>query len=204
MEKQIGKKINFQLMTDEITEGLTGRPSLLLHSCCGPCSSYVLSYLKEFFDITVLFYNPNIFPEEEFNKRLLFQKQIISCLNADYPDAKIKLKELAYNHDEFLSAASGFEKEPEGGARCEKCFELRIGKASMIAAQEGFEFFATTLSVSPHKNALVLNKVGERAAGKAKWLYSDFKKKDGYKQSIELSKKYNLYRQDYCGCEFAI
>ncbi len=218
-------KQNYQLILDEILEGLDKRPSLLLHSCCGPCSSYVLDYLKDYFDITVLYYNPNIFPEEEYIKRLDVQRSLIEAMNKEF-DTDIKLIDVGYDHNEFLNAAAGLENEPEGGKRCEECFKLRLGKTADIAYERGFEYFGTTLSVSPHKNAILLNEIGsslgslmetpeDLVIGKTiqdndtssslapKWLFADFKKKEGYKKSIELSKKYDLYRQDYCGCEFA-
>ena len=195
-------KINYQLKLEEITGGLEKRPSLLLHSCCGPCSTYCLEYLKEYFDITVLYYNPNIFPEEEFDRRAAEQRRFIE----DYTDG-IGLIIVPYDHSEFTGYVKGLEGEPEGGARCEKCFRLRLEKTAQLAAEDGFDFFGTTLTVSPHKNAQVINAVGEEISQRAviapAWLYSDFKKKDGYKASIELSQKYGLYRQNFCGCEFA-
>lgn len=236
-------KENYQLKMEKIIEGLSHKPSLLLHSCCGPCSSYVLDYLKDFFDITVLYYNPNIFPEAEYQKRLEVQKSLIEkmnkelmkktelavdkdCKKTEKPfDKEIKLMTCIYDHEEFLNVVHGLENEPEGGKRCEQCFKLRLSKTMQIATEKGFEYFGTTLSVSPHKNATILNQIGKALEGgtlvydksamifeeadsklsenKVKWLYADFKKKEGYKKSIELSKKYNLYRQDYCGCEFA-
>ena len=195
-------KINYQLKLEEITGGLEKRPSLLLHSCCGPCSSYCLEYLKGFFDITVLYYNPNIFPQEEFFRRLSEQKRLID----DYMEG-IELTVPEYDHSEFTNYVKGLEGEPEGGARCAKCFELRLEKTARLAYEKGYDFFGTTLTVSPHKNARVINGIGERIAGEftisPSWLYSDFKKKNGYKISIELSQKYGLYRQNFCGCEFA-
>ncbi len=225
MDKRVTQKLNYQVMLDELLEGLEKRPSLLLHSCCGPCSSYCLDYLKDYFDITVLYYNPNIFPEEEYIKRLDVQKSLIDSMNCEF-NSDIKLIDVPYNHDEFLSVVSGLEDEPEGGKRCTQCFNLRLGKTADIARENGFDYFGTTLSVSPHKNAILLNEIGasleyllatpeDLVIGKTvnasdtssslapKWLFADFKKKEGYKKSIELSKKYNLYRQDYCGCEFA-
>lgn len=195
-------KINYQIKLEEIINGLSGKPSLLLHSCCGPCSGYCLEYLKEYFNITVLFYNPNIFPEEEFDKRLSEQRRLIK----DHIDG-VKLIEPAYDHKEFTEYVKGLEKEKEGGARCEKCFELRLRKTAETANELGFDYFGTTLTVSPHKNAEVINRVGEQIKEEIQispsWLYSDFKKKNGYKISIELSKKYELYRQDFCGCEYS-
>ena len=195
-------RINYQHKLDEITGGLEKRPSLLLHSCCGPCSSYCLEYLKEFFDITVLYYNPNIYPEEEYEHRLAEQRRLIDeALNG------VKLMALPYDHSEFTEYVKGLEEEKEGGARCEKCFRLRLEKTAQAAAEGGFDFFGTTLTVSPHKNAQVINSVGEKIAQEftiaPAWLYADFKKKNGYKISIELSQKYGLYRQNFCGCEYS-
>ena len=199
-------KINFQKKLDEILSKVkesSAAPSLLLHSCCGPCSSYVLDYLKDYFSITVFFYNPNIDPEEEHDLRLSVQKKLLKEAFAD----EIPLIALPYNHSEFLKAAAGLEAEPEGGLRCEACFRLRLLKTAEVAKEQGFDYFGTTLTVSPHKNAMILNRTGHEAeaaaAGGALWLESDFKKKNGYLRSIELSKEYGLYRQDYCGCEFA-
>lgn len=178
-------------------------PSLLLHSCCGPCSSYVLEVLTQYFSVTVVYYNPNIFPREEYEKRLCEQKKIIEKMPFKNP---VRLMECDYNEEEFLTAASGYENEREGGARCEKCFRLRMKKTAALAKENGFDFFTTTLSVSPHKNAPLLNKIGEELEEEygVKYLYADFKKKDGYKRSTELSKQYELYRQDYCGCRFSL
>ena len=197
-------KENFQLQLDKILEDIKRagiRPTLLLHSCCGPCSSYVISYLAQYFNITVFFYNPNIFPEAEYQLRLSEQKRLIEELKKE--DVSVDLTAAAYDHDEFLSFVKGFESEKEGAGRCSLCFELRLRKTYDMALREGFDYFCSTLSVSPHKNALVLNKIG-RSVNESMWLVSDFKKRDGYKKSIELSKKYELYRQEYCGCEFAM
>ncbi len=198
-------KVNYhkeleKLIADVQAEGR--KPALLLHSCCGPCSSYVLEYLKGHFDITILFYNPNIYPEEEFLLRLNEQKRLVE----EAYDNKIAILVPGYDHSEFTKAAAGYEKEMEGGKRCEKCFELRLGKTKEIAQREGFDYFGTTLTVSPHKNAALINRVGSRAADGAgvMWLYSDFKKNNGYLRSIELSGEYKLYRQRYCGCEFSL
>ena len=191
---------------EEIKEN-NERPSLLLHSCCGPCSSYVLTYLREYFDITVYYYDPNIYPQKEYEKRLSEQKRLIDEMNKAEPDAPdIILEEGVWDHDVFLEAARGFEDAPEGGKRCEKCFRLRLESTAELARSKGFDYFATTLTVSPHKNAVVINEIGGQCEqdDKTRWLASDFKKRDGYKQSIELSKKYGLYRQDYCGCEFSM
>ena len=178
------------------------RPSLLLHSCCGPCSSYVLEYLTRHFDITVFYYNPNIEPQEEYALRLREQRRLVSEMDLQGAPQVI---DGPYEPGTFHKAVSGMEGEPEGGARCEKCFRLRLEKTARMARDAGFDFFTTTLTVSPHKNAALINEIGEEladAAGTA-YLISDFKKKDGYKRSIELSKQYGLYRQDYCGCIYS-
>ncbi len=199
------QKKNFQKKLDELLETIkesSKTPSLLLHSCCGPCSSYVLDYLKDYFHITVFYYNPNIDPEEEYAHRLSEQKRLIDTV---YPGS-VELLTLPYDHEEFLSAVKGLEGEPEGGARCEECFRLRLEKTAQLAKEMGFDYYGTTLTVSPHKNAMILNRVGhetEVSSGNAVWLESDFKKKNGYLKSIELSKEIDLYRQVYCGCEFA-
>lgn len=196
------EKINYQKKMEEQILSLSGTPSLLLHSCCGPCSSYVLEVLTRYFNVTLLYYNPNIYPESEYYKRYAEQKKIIEKMPFAHP---VKIMECSYDENEFLSAARGYENEREGGSRCEKCFILRMKKTAQLAAENGFDFFTTTLSVSPHKNAPLLNKIGEELSREysVKFLYADFKKKEGYKRSIELSKKYELYRQDYCGCRFS-
>lgn len=193
-------KINYQKELDLLISELDHKPSLLLHSCCGPCSSYVLEYLSEYFDITVYYYNPGIYPEEEYFKRLDNQKALIDFTGyAELLDAD-------YQHSEYLDAVKGYEDEPEGGGRCEICFRQRIFKTAEAAKSNGFEYFATTLTVSPHKNAELINKISKEAEAfyGVKHLPSDFKKKEGYKRSVELSNKYGLYRQDYCGCEFSL
>ena len=197
------EKINYQKKMEEQFTKLEGTPSLLLHSCCGPCSSYVLEVLSEHFSVTVLYYNPNIYPESEYQKRLSEQKKIIENMPFKNP---VRLMPCGYDETEFLSAAKGFESEREGGSRCEKCFRLRMEETALLAKKNGFDYFTTTLSVSPHKNAPLLNKIGEELSEKynIKYLYADFKKKEGYKRSIILSKEYDLYRQDYCGCRFSL
>ncbi len=176
------------------------KPKLLLHSCCGPCSSYVLEYLSKYFDITVYYFNPNIFPKEEYEKRLKNQLDLIK------KSGWAKFMPSEYNYDEFLSAATGLEGEKEGGLRCAECFRLRLRKTAEEAKKAGFDYFATTLSVSPHKNAQLLGQLGEEIGEEygIKHLPSDFKKREGYKRSIELARQFDLYRQDYCGCEFSI
>ena len=176
---------------------------LLLHACCAPCSSYVLEYLAQYMQITVFFYNPNITRTEEYRKRVEEEKRLIRELPAKYPVAFL---EGSYEPDQFFEAVKGLEKEPEGGKRCEVCVKLRLEEAARIAAENGdFDFFTTSLTISPLKNADLLNEVGEAAGEKygIPFLPSDFKKKNGYKRSIELSREYDLYRQDYCGCIFS-
>ena len=179
-------------------------PKLLLHACCAPCSSYCLEFLRNYFDVTVFFYNPNITEEAEYSKRVLEEKRLIGEYNK-LEGRKIEILEGEYKPSDFFEAVRGFEDCREGGDRCRKCFELRLSETAKVAKEEGFDFFTTTLTISPLKNADVLNEVGE-AAGAAEgiaFLPSDFKKKNGYKRSIELSKEYGLYRQDYCGCGFS-
>ncbi len=192
--------INYQVKLDEIIKNLTYRPKLLLHSCCGPCSSYVLSYLSNYFDITVYYYNPNIHPENEYKKRLNEQ---IRLVNEGF--CKIKVIDEVYNPDDYFKEIKGHEKDKEGEERCHICYRLRMEKCAKYAREHNFDYFTTTLSVSPYKNAKVLNEIGYALEKKynIKYLCADFKKKDGYKTSIILSKKYNLYRQDYCGCVYS-
>ena len=199
-------KINYQLELDRELEKIKERgevPALLLHSCCGPCSSYVLEYLTKYFDVTVLYFNPNIYPPEEYEHRLREQRRIISLLPVEH---RVKMLECEYDHGQFVSAAKGFEKEREGGSRCEKCFYLRLERTAQEAKKHGFDYFTTTLSVSPHKNSQILNRIGAEMEEKygVRHLPADFKKREGYKRSIELSKQYELYRQSYCGCEFSL
>ena len=196
---------NFQKELDTLIDSLveSGQAqSLLLHSCCAPCSSYVLEYLSNYFRITIFYYNPNIYPIEEYSKRVEEQKGLIKALHTKYP---VEFIEGQYDSDSFYALAKGFEDEKEGGERCFRCYELRLEKAAIIAQQNNFDYFTTTLSISPYKNAQKLNEIGERLAEKyaVKYLNSDFKKKNGYKRSIELSKEYGLYRQEYCGCVFS-
>lgn len=172
------------------------KPTLLLHACCAPCLSAVLEKLEAHFDITVFFYNPNIMPKTEFSLRF----DAVNSLLGHYPNVKLIVGE--WDNENYLSAVSGLEFEAEGGSRCELCFALRLKKTAELA--KDFDYFATTLTISPHKNAKLINEIGERM-GKtygSKYLPSDFKKENGYLRSIELSKKFNLYRQNYCGCDF--
>ena len=178
-------------------------PRLLLHSCCAPCSSYVLEYLSDFFEITVFYYNPNIFPESEYTKRILEQQTLIEKMRTRYPVSFIAGQ---YDKERFYQMAEGMEHMKEGGVRCMKCYELRLRETAEIASQGAFDYFTTTSSISPMKNAERLNEIGMRLAEEygVSYLQSDFKKRNGYKRSIELSKVYGLYRQNYCGCEFSI
>lgn len=198
-------KINYQKQLDDLISKLEKggeTPSLLLHSCCAPCSSYTLEYLSEFFSITVFYYNPNIYPEEEYRKRVEEQKRFISEFPAEN---KISFIEGSYRPEEFLNAVKGLEEAEEGGERCFICYRLRLESAARLAAEKGFDYFTTTLSISPYKNAQKLNETASELSEiySAKSLPSDFKKKNGYKRSIELSSQYGLYRQDYCGCVFS-
>lgn len=198
--------MNYQKELDKILSLLEKEnraPSLLLHSCCAPCSSYVLEYLSNYFYITVFYYNPNIYPESEYTKRILEQQTLIGKMKGKYPVSFIAGN---YDKDRFYEMAKGLEDVKEGGARCLKCYELRLREAARIAEEGGFEYFTTTLSISPLKKAARLNEIGARLEKEyqVRYLPSDFKKKNGYKRSIELSKEFGLYRQDYCGCEFSI
>lgn len=177
-------------------------PKLLLHSCCAPCSSYVLEYLSDYFEITVFYYNPNIFPESEYTKRILEQQMLIQDMKFRHP---VSFLAGSYDRNRFYEIARGLEQEKEGGERCFKCYEIRLEEAAKIAKEIEYDYFTTTLSISPMKNAEKLNEIGTKIAKQygVEYLQSDFKKKNGYKRSIELSKEYGLYRQDYCGCEFS-
>ena len=193
------------LLLEDIIQEITINkkvPKLLLHSCCAPCSSYVLLYLSQYFKITVFFYNPNIMPILEYQRRLEEQKRLLTFISSKYP---IDFIEGDYDNDSFLEQIKGLEKEPEGHKRCLKCYLLRLTKTAQQASNN-YDYFATTLTVSPYKNAKIINEIGTSLEKefKVKYLPSDFKKKDGYKKSIDLAKKYNLYRQQYCGCQFSI
>ena len=200
------QKINYQKELEKLLAQLEAEqrvPSLLIHSCCAPCSSYVLEYLSEYFKITVFYYNPNIYPESEYTKRIAEQQKLIRDMEFRYPVSFLAGK---YDKEKFYEMAAGMEDLKEGGARCMKCYELRLSEAAVQAVAGGFDYFTTTLSISPMKNAQKLNEIGLRVGEEygVKYLVSDFKKKNGYKRSIELSKEYGLYRQDYCGCEFSM
>ena len=198
-------KTNYQLKLDELIANLSPSepPRLLLHSCCGPCSSYVLEYLSEHFEILLLYYNPNILPPEEYRRRLDTQLRLLAQMPFKN---SVSFIEGRYEPEVYLEAVRGLENEPEGGARCTKCFELRLREAAAQAKAHACDFFVTTLTVSPHKNAALINELSLAAAEEygVPCLPSDFKKWDGYRRSIQLSKEYGLYRQNYCGCAFCI
>lgn len=196
-------KVNYQIETDKIINSLDEKvPTLLLHSCCAPCSSYTLEYLSRHFEITVFYYNPNISPVEEFEKRLNEQERFINSFPAKN---KISLVAGEYNYSDFLEIAKGYEDCREGGERCFRCYRLRLEKTAQLAKNNGFDYFCTTLSISPLKNSQKLNEIGIELGKKygVAWLPSDFKKREGYKRSIELSREYDLYRQNFCGCAFS-
>ena len=197
-------KINYQNQLDRIIENIDpdNPPRLLLHSCCAPCSSYTLEYLSRYFDITVYYFNPNISPKQEFDKRFEEQKRLISQMPFKN---RVALVEGDYNYDDFLEIAKGLENVPEGGERCFRCYKMRLESTARLAKEQGFDYFCTTLSISPLKNSQKINELGfglEEKYG-VKWLPSDFKKREGYKRSIELSREYSLYRQNFCGCVFS-
>lgn len=195
-------KINYQRKLDNILNNLTLKKTLLLHSCCAPCSSYVLQYLSDYFDITVLYYNPNITDENEYLKRKAEQIRLIGEMPTHN---KIDILDCDYDPRSFFDIAKGLESCPEGGERCFKCYRLRMEKAAQLAKDLGYDYFCTTLTISPLKNAAKINEIGESLSEKygVEFLPSDFKKKEGFKKSIELSHKYNLYRQNYCGCIYS-
>lgn len=197
---------NYQKELDQLLKKLKDNgevPTLLLHSCCAPCSSYVLEYLANHFKITIYYYNPNIYPHQEFNKRLSEQKRLVTLMKKKYP---IQLIEGDYEVEAYEEAIKGYENLDEGSERCFKCYELRLKKTAEFAQKLHFDYFGTTLTVSPYKNAYKINEIGEIIESNTgqRFLLSDFKKNEGYKQSIALSKKYELYRQDYCGCRFSL
>lgn len=202
-------KYSFQLKTDQILQNIERQtqlrgvvPKLLLHSCCAPCSSYVLEYLGNYLSITIFYYNPNISVLEEYQKRVGEQKRLIRELPVKN---QVSFMEGGYDKNEFLAAVKGLEHLGERSARCYACYRLRLTRAAQIAKEQGFDYFTTTLSISPYKNANWLNEIGEelQQVYGVSYLYADFKKRNGYKRSIELSEQYHLYRQDYCGCAFS-
>ena len=196
-------KVNYQLELDKTLKQISAeniRPKLLLHSCCAPCSSYVLEYLTQYFDITVFYYNPNISPEQEYRHRVEEQKRLISemCPSVNFIEG-------TYEPQKFYEMSKGLEKEPERGARCLKCYRMRLEKTAESAKNGNFDFFTTTLSISPQKDSAVLNEIGKQLSTEYNipYLHSDFKKRGGYKRSIELSAQFHLYRQNFCGCVFS-
>ncbi len=199
-----GMNRNYQKELDRIIQKRGKRmPRVLLHSCCGPCSSSVLEYLTQYFDVTLLWYNPNIYPKEEFDRRFKTQVQLIESMGlAD----KVSVLAEPWKSEDYYKRIKGLENEPEGGKRCAECFRLRLLETARLAKHYQYEYFCTTLTLSRHKDAVLINSLGEeigRAVG-VSWLPSDFKKRDGENRSIELSEQYGLYRQLYCGCEFSL
>lgn len=195
-------KVNYSALCEEILNNLNGKKKILLHSCCGPCSSYVISYLTKFFDITILYYNPNIAPYSEYLKR---KEEQIRLINEIETENGLDIIDCDYDNDKYEEVIKGLENEPERGKRCYICYKLRLEETAKKAKDGSYDYFCSTLSVSPYKNADWINEIGKEleCIYGVKWLYSDFKKKDGYKKSILLSNKYKLYRQDYCGCIYS-
>lgn len=201
----LAPKQNYQKMLDQLLAKLPQdgtKKRLLLHACCAPCSSYVLEYLSHYFDIMLYFYNPNISPEEEHSFRVRELARLITEMPLSGP---VHLDVSEYTPEDFETIARGFESLPEGGSRCERCYRLRLAKTADLAAKGGYDYFTTTLSISPYKNATWLNTIGKEEGDRVgvPYLFSDFKKKNGYKRSCELSEQYGLYRQDYCGCVYS-
>ena len=192
----------YKLCKQEL-EKLDGKKRILLHSCCAPCSSHVITFLTNYFDITILYYNPNISPKKEYEKR---KKEQIRLIKEIDKVNKIDIIDCDYDNDLYEKSIKGYEDCPERGNRCTICFNLRLEKTASLAKDLGYDYFCSTLTVSPYKNSKLINEIGKSFEDKygVKWLYSDFKKENGYKKSIELSKKYNLYRQDYCGCKYSV
>ena len=203
--------MNCQNELEKTIKGLIGKPRLLLHACCGPCSSYVIEYISKFFDITILYYNPNIYPEEEYRRRLQELKEFLPRF---FPavENKVKLVEMNYDPEEFYEAVGTkkqgeLAKEKEKGERCRRCYEFRLRRSYKYALENNFDYFCTTLSISPFKDSVKINSEGEKIASEnssgPKWLYSDFKKKGGFLRSLQISEEYGLYRQQYCGCIYS-
>ncbi len=195
-------KTNYQKKLEELVNNLDYTPKLLLHSCCAPCSSRCIEFLSNYFDITVIYYNPNISPVSEYEKR---KQEQIKFIKEFKSKNKLDFMDIEYNYNDFVTISKGLEKEKEGGKRCFKCYRMRMEMTAKKAKENKYDFFGTTLTVSPYKNSQVLNQIGEELQEEydIKYLYSDFKKNNGYKRSIELSHEYNLYRQDYCGCIYS-
>ena len=194
--------INYHKLCLEEISKLDKPKKILLHSCCAPCSSYVITFLSNYFDITILYYNPNIAPKEEYIKR---KKEQIRLINTLKTNNKLDFLDCDYDNNIYNDLIKGYEECPEGGNRCQLCFNLRLEKTAILAKENNYDYFGSTLTVSPHKNSKLINEIGLNIEKKhnIQWLYSDFKKNEGFKQSIELSKKYELYRQDYCGCIYS-
>ena len=194
--------MNYQLVLEEELKHIKPGSRLLLHACCAPCSSYCIEYLSNYFQITVFYYNPNIDTEEEYNKRVNELKRFVSEFKTKYP---VDVIDLGHLQEEYDKEVVGLENEPERGARCLKCYELRLRKSFIYAKEHNYDYITTTLTLSPLKNSKVINEIGKKLEDEYdfKYLYSDFKKKEGYKRSIVLSREYNLYRQDYCGCKYS-
>lgn len=194
--------MNYQVEMEKIINNLEYKPKLLLHVCCAPCSTYVLSILAKYFYIDIIYYNPNINTKEEYDKRLDELKRLLNTVKYEN---KINIIDCNYDNMDFFNAVKGLENEPEGGKRCYKCYKLRLEYTARTAKKLDYDYFTTSLSISPYKNSSWLNKIGLKLEKEydVKYLVADFKKKNGYKTSIELSKKYNLYRQDYCGCIYS-
>ena len=192
----------YKLCLEELSK-IKKTKKLLLHSCCAPCSSHVITFLTDYFDITILYYNPNISPKSEYEKR---KKEQIRLINEIDKKNKIDIIDCDYDNDKYEKLIKGYEDCPERGDRCTICFNLRLEYTAKMAKELNYDYFCSTLTVSPYKNSKLINEIGNKMGEKynIKWLYSDFKKEDGYKKSIELSKKYNLYRQDYCGCKYSV
>ena len=220
LERNVMNIMNYQLELDKIMKMSTAnnqRPSLLLHSCCAPCSSYVLEYLLDYFEITVFYYNPNIFPESEMILRVKEQEVLIEQMNQgalrnakeeekSTGQGEIKFIQGPYEQEKFYQLSKGLENEKERGKRCVNCYKLRLEKTAWMAREQVFDYFTTTLSISPLKDVDLINHIGGQLQEEVqvKWLPSDFKKKNGYKRSVELSQQFGLYRQNYCGCEFSL
>lgn len=198
-------KENYQIKMEEIIHSIDSNkvPKLLLQACCAPCSSYVLELLSNYFKITIVYYNPNIYPVLEYEKRLTEVRKLVKLIKTNNP---IDILEVDYDNNSFKNISKGLENEKEGGVRCHKCYYLRMEKVAELAKKYNYDYFTTTLSISPYKDAQILNRIGEVLEEKyqVKYLYADFKKKEGYKRSIELSKQFNLYRQEYCGCKYSM
>lgn len=194
--------MNYNIKMEEILKKITFKKKLLLHACCGPCSSYCLEVLSKYFDITIYYYNPNIHPDQEYNRRLEEIKRFIT----EYKGVnKIELLETDYEVNDYFNSIKGLENLGEKSKRCYECYKLRLEKSCIYAKKNNYDYFTTTLSISPYKNSDWINEIGENLSKKynINYLYADFKKNNGYKRSLDLSKKYNLYRQDYCGCIYS-